>query len=74
MSTSLAYFFRSPDVRHKDSMERQTRLNISKIALHKIRIGPQLHKVPPSVSGFNEKRRGWYHGGSGSSAQFRIYW
>ena len=30
MPTSLAYFFRSPDVRHKDSMERQTRLNISK--------------------------------------------
>ena len=30
MLTSLAYFFRSPDVRHKDSMEHHTRLNISK--------------------------------------------
>ena len=30
MPTSLAKFFRSPDVRNKDSMERQTRLNISK--------------------------------------------
>ena len=30
MPTSLAYFFRSRDARNKDSMERKSRLNISK--------------------------------------------
>ena len=30
MPTSLAEFFRSPDIRNKESMERQTRLIISK--------------------------------------------
>ena len=40
-------------------MERQNASEHFKIAVHKIRIGPRLHNVPSSVSGFSEKRRGF---------------
>ena len=54
MQTFLAYFFSLPLCQTEGFYGAPNVAEHFKIAVHKIRIGPHLHKVPSSISGVSE--------------------